>query len=214
MKVAVVGATGLVGRKMLQVLEERNFPVTELIPVASERSVGKEITFKGKNYKVMGMRDAINMKPQLAIFSAGGETSLEWAPQFAAAGITVVDNSSAWRMDPTKKLVIPEINANTLTKEDNYREPELLNNTDARYVGTPSQKIRDQTRRRFHVPIRDRKRFERNQPARRRTGRPGGEKSIRSPYRPELSAALRLIHRQRVHKRRNETGQRDLQNIK
>ena len=118
MKVAVVGATGLVGRKMLQVLEERNFPVTELIPVASERSVGKEITFKGKNYKVMGMRDAINMKPQLAIFSAGGETSLEWAPQFAAAGITVVDNSSAWRMDPTKKLVIPEINANTLTKED------------------------------------------------------------------------------------------------
>ena len=113
MKVAVVGATGLVGRKMLQVLEERNFPVTELIPVASERSVGKEITFKGKNYKVMGMRDAINMKPQLAIFSAGGDTSLEWAPQFAAAGITVVDNSSAWRMDPTKKLVIPEINANT-----------------------------------------------------------------------------------------------------
>ena len=91
---------------MLQVLEERNFPVTELIPVASERSVGKEITFKGKNYKVMGMRDAINMKPQLAIFSAGGDTSLEWAPQFAAAGITVVDNSSAWRMDPTKKLVM------------------------------------------------------------------------------------------------------------
>ena len=118
MKVAVVGATGLVGRKMLQVLEERNFPVTELIPVASERSVGKEISFKGKNYKVMGMQDAINMKPQLAIFSAGGDTSLEWAPQFASAGITVVDNSSAWRMDPTKKLVIPEINANVLTKED------------------------------------------------------------------------------------------------
>ena len=117
MKVAVVGATGLVGRKMLQVLEERNFPVTELIPVASERSVGKEITFKGKNYKVMGMQDAINMKPQLAIFSAGGDTSLEWAPQFAAAGITVVDNSSAWRMDPTKKLVIPEINANTLPRK-------------------------------------------------------------------------------------------------
>lgn len=118
MKVAVVGATGLVGRKMLQILEERNFPVTELIPVASERSVGKEITFKGKNYKVMGMQDAINMKPQLAIFSAGGDTSLEWAPKFAAAGTTVVDNSSAWRMDPTKKLVIPEINAHTLTKED------------------------------------------------------------------------------------------------
>ena len=118
MKVAVVGATGLVGRKMLQVLEERNFPVTELIPVASERSVGKEISFKGKNYKVMGMRDAISMKPQLAIFSAGGDTSLEWAPQFAAVGTTVVDNSSAWRMDPTKKLVIPEINAHVLTKED------------------------------------------------------------------------------------------------
>ena len=103
---------------MLQVLEERNFPVTELIPVASERSVGKEITFKGKNYKVMGMQDAIDMKPQIAIFSAGGDTSLEWAPKFAAAGITVVDNSSAWRMDPTKKLVIPEINADTLTRED------------------------------------------------------------------------------------------------
>ena len=106
------------GRKMLQVLEERNFPVTELLPVASERSVGKEITFKGKNYKVMGMQDAIDMKPQIAIFSAGGDTSLEWAPKFAAAGITVVDNSSAWRMDPTKKLVIPEINADTLTRED------------------------------------------------------------------------------------------------
>lgn len=118
MKVAVVGATGLVGRKMLQVLEERNFPVTELLPVASERSVGKEITFKGKNYKVMGMQDAIDMKPQIAIFSAGGDTSLAWAPKFAAAGITVVDNSSAWRMDPTKKLVIPEINADTLTKDD------------------------------------------------------------------------------------------------
>lgn len=118
MKVAVVGATGLVGRKMLQVLEERNFPVTELIPVASERSVGKEITFKGKNYKVMGMQDAIDMKPQIAIFSAGGDTSLAWAPKFAAAGTTVVDNSSAWRMDPTKKLVIPEINADTLTKTD------------------------------------------------------------------------------------------------
>ena len=106
------------GRKMLQILEERNFPVTELLPVASERSVGKEITFKGKNYKVMGMQDAIDMKPQIAIFSAGGDTSLEWAPKFAAAGITVVDNSSAWRMDPTKKLVIPEINADTLTRED------------------------------------------------------------------------------------------------
>lgn len=118
MKVAVVGATGLVGRKMLQVLEERNFPVTELIPVASERSIGNEITFNGKNYKVMGMQDAINMKPQLAIFSAGGDTSKEWAPQFAAVGTTVVDNSSAWRMDPTKKLIIPEINAHVLTKED------------------------------------------------------------------------------------------------
>ena len=185
MKVAVVGATGLVGRKMLQVLEERNFPVTELIPVASERSVGKEITFKGKNYKVMGMRDAINMKPQLAIFSAGGETSLEWAPQFAAAGITVVDNSSAWRMDPTKKLEIPEINANTLTKED-----KIIANPNCSTI----QMLDTLAPLRFHVPIRDRKRFERNQPARRRTGRPGGEKSIRSPNRPEFSAALRLIH--------------------
>lgn len=118
MKVAVVGATGLVGTKMLQILEERNFPVTELIPVASERSVGKEVSFKGKQYKVVGMRDAINMKPAVALFSAGGGTSQEWAPEFAAAGITVIDNSSAWRMDPTKKLVVPEINADALTAED------------------------------------------------------------------------------------------------
>ena len=118
MKVAVVGATGLVGTKMLQVLAERNFPVTELIPVASEKSVGKEVTFKGKQYKVVGMQDAINMKPALALFSAGGGTSTEWAPEFAKAGITVVDNSSAWRMDPTKKLVVPEINADAITAED------------------------------------------------------------------------------------------------
>lgn len=118
MKVAVVGATGLVGTKMIQVLEERNFPVTELIPVASERSVGKEVTFKGKKFKVVGMETAIDMKPNVAIFSAGGSTSTEWAPKFAAAGITVIDNSSAWRMDPTKKLVVPEINADVLTAND------------------------------------------------------------------------------------------------
>ena len=118
MKVAVVGATGLVGTKMLQVLAERNFPVTELVPVASERSVGKEVTFKGKQYKVVSMADAIAMKPAVAIFSAGGSTSLEWAPKFAEAGITVVDNSSAWRMDPTKPLVVPELNADILTSKD------------------------------------------------------------------------------------------------
>jgi aspartate-semialdehyde dehydrogenase len=118
MKVAVVGATGLVGSKMLQVLAERNFPVTELIPVASERSVGKEIVFKGKKYKVVSMADAIAAKPAVAIFSAGGGTSLEWAPKFAAAGITVIDNSSAWRMDPGKPLVVPEINADVLTAKD------------------------------------------------------------------------------------------------
>src|SRR6187431_2124137 len=118
MKVAVVGATGLVGTKMLQVLAERNFPVTELVPVASERSVGKEVEFKGKKYKVVSMEDGILAKPDVAIFSAGGATSLEWAPKFAEAGITVIDNSSAWRMDPTKKLVVPEINADALTAED------------------------------------------------------------------------------------------------
>ena len=118
MKVAVVGATGLVGTKMLQVLAERNFPVTELVPVASERSVGKEVEFKGKKYKVVSMSDGIAAKPAVAIFSAGGSTSLEWAPKFADAGIRVIDNSSAWRMDPTKKLVVPEVNANVLTKED------------------------------------------------------------------------------------------------
>ena len=118
MKVAVVGATGLVGTKMLQVLAERNFPVSELIPVASERSVGKEVEFKGKKYKVVSMTDGIAAKPAVAIFSAGGGTSLEWAPKFAEAGITVIDNSSAWRMDPTKPLIVPEINADILTKND------------------------------------------------------------------------------------------------
>lgn len=120
MKVAVVGATGMVGAVMLRVLEERNFPVTELLAVASEVSVrqGKEVTFKGKQYKVVSMEDAIAAKPAVAIFSAGGQTSLDFAPKFAEAGITVVDNSSAWRMDPTKKLVVPEINASVLTKED------------------------------------------------------------------------------------------------
>src|ERR671933_1598647 len=117
MKVAVVGATGLVGSKMLQVLEERDFPVTELIPVASEKSVGKEVTFKGKAYKVVSMTDAIAAKPAVALFSAGGSTSLEWAPKFAEAGITVIDNSSAWRMDPTKPLVVPEVNAHVLTPD-------------------------------------------------------------------------------------------------
>lgn len=118
MKVAVVGATGLVGSKMLQVLTERNFPVTELIPVASEKSVGKEVTFKGKQYKVVSAETAIAMKPAVALFSAGGSTSLEWAPKFAEAGITVIDNSSAWRMDPDKKLVVPEINGKSLTPSD------------------------------------------------------------------------------------------------
>lgn len=118
MKIAVVGATGMVGEVMLQVLAERNFPVTELIPVASEKSVGKEVEYQGKSYKVVGMQTAIDMKPEIAIFSAGGDTSKEWAPKFAEAGTTVIDNSSAWRMDPTKKLVVPEINASVLTKED------------------------------------------------------------------------------------------------
>ncbi|MDO9260666.1 MAG: aspartate-semialdehyde dehydrogenase [Flavobacteriaceae bacterium] len=118
MRIAVVGATGLVGTIMLQVLAERNFPVSELIPVASEKSIGKKISFKGIDYKIVGLQQAITLKPQIAIFSAGGQTSLEWAPKFAEAGITVIDNSSAWRMDPTKKLVVPEINASELTKND------------------------------------------------------------------------------------------------
>ncbi len=118
MKVAVVGATGLVGTKMLQVLAERNFPVTELVPVASEKSVGKKVSFKGKEYAVVSMTDAIAAKPAVALFSAGGSTSLEWAPKFAEAGITVIDNSSAWRMDPARPLVVPEINADALTASD------------------------------------------------------------------------------------------------
>ena len=118
MKLAVVGATGLVGTKMLQVLAERNFPVTEIIPVASEKSIGKQVEFKGKKYTIVGYADAIAAKPNVAIFSAGGSTSLELAPLFAAAGITVIDNSSAWRMDPTKKLVVPEVNADVLSATD------------------------------------------------------------------------------------------------
>jgi aspartate-semialdehyde dehydrogenase len=118
MKIAVVGATGLVGTVMLKVLEERNFPLTELIPVASEKSVGKEISFKGKKYAVVNMDTAISMRPDIALFSAGGGTSLKEAPRFAEVGTTVIDNSSAWRMDPTKKLVVPEVNADVLSKDD------------------------------------------------------------------------------------------------
>ncbi|MDP2176431.1 MAG: aspartate-semialdehyde dehydrogenase [Bacteroidota bacterium] len=118
MKIAVVGATGLVGSKMLQILEERNFPVTELIPVASEKSVGQMINFRSKSFPVVSMQTAIDMKPHIALFSAGGGTSLEWAPKFAEVGTTVIDNSSAWRMDDTKKLIVPEVNANVLTQND------------------------------------------------------------------------------------------------
>ena len=118
MKIAVVGATGMVGQVMLKVLEERNFPVTELIPVASEKSVGKKISFKGNEYSIVSMQTAIDMKPEIALFSAGGTTSLEFAPKFAEAGTTVIDNSSAFRMMEDKKLVVPEINATELTKDD------------------------------------------------------------------------------------------------
>jgi len=118
MKIAVVGATGMVGTVMLKVLEERNLPITELIPVASARSAGKKLAYKGKEYTVVTLEDALKMNPDIALFSAGGDTSLEWAPKFAAIGTTVIDNSSAWRMDPTKKLVVPEINGNVLTADD------------------------------------------------------------------------------------------------
>ena len=118
MKIAVVGATGMVGTIMMKLLEERNFPVTELIPVASERSVGKSVLFKGNEYKIVGLETAVELKPDIAVFSAGGDTSLAWAPKFAEVDCVVIDNSSAWRMDPTKKLVVPEINANVITGED------------------------------------------------------------------------------------------------
>jgi len=118
MRVAIVGATGMVGEIMLKVLADRNFPITELYLVASEKSKGKEIDFKGKKYKVIGLQEAVNLAPDIALFSAGGETSMKWAPQFAEVGTTVIDNSSAWRMDSTKKLIVPEINANELTRED------------------------------------------------------------------------------------------------
>ena len=118
MKLAVVGATGMVGTVMLKVLAERNFPVTELLVVASEKSVGKTIHFKGKNYNVIDLQNAVDQKPDIAVFSAGGSISLEWAPKFAEVGTIVVDNSSTWRMDSSKKLIVPEINANELTKDD------------------------------------------------------------------------------------------------
>jgi aspartate-semialdehyde dehydrogenase len=118
MRIAIVGATGMVGTVMLEVLAERNFEITELIPVASERSVGKQISYKEKNYTIVSLQDAVNAKPDVALFSAGGSTSIDWAPKFAEVGTTVIDNSSAWRMDPTKKLVVPEINGDVLTKED------------------------------------------------------------------------------------------------
>ncbi len=118
MKIAVVGATGMVGQIILKVLEERNFPITELIPVASEKSIGKKIVFKGNEFEIVSMQDALDRKPEIAMFSAGGTTSLEYAPKFAAVGTTVIDNSSAWRMEPDHKLIVPEINANVLTKED------------------------------------------------------------------------------------------------
>ncbi|MFV0219456.1 aspartate-semialdehyde dehydrogenase [Empedobacter falsenii] len=118
MRIAVVGATGMVGRVMLQVLEERNFPITEIIPVASERSIGKTIEYKGKEYKNVSMQDAVEMRADIAIFSAGGETSKQWAPKFAEVGTTVIDNSSAWRMDPDRPLIVPEINADILTTND------------------------------------------------------------------------------------------------
>src|SRR5690606_26279325 len=118
MKIAVVGATGMVGRVMLKILEERNFPLTELIPVASEKSIGKTIEFKGKDYSIVSMQDAINKRPEIALFSAGGETSKQWAPEFAKVGTTVIDNSSTWRMDPNVPLVVPEINAEILTRAD------------------------------------------------------------------------------------------------
>ena len=118
MKVAVVGATGMVGNVMLEVLKERNFPISELLLVASERSKGKQINYNGETYTVIGLQDAVDAKPDIALFSAGGTTSEEWAPKFAEVGCTVVDNSSAWRMDPSKKLVVPEINGDILTKDD------------------------------------------------------------------------------------------------
>lgn len=119
MRVAVVGATGMVGQVILKILEERNFQISELYPVASEKSIGTEISFNNKAYKVIGLEQAVSLKPDLALFSAGGDTSLEWAPRFASVGTKVIDNSSAWRMDPTKKLIIPEINSHELSEEDN-----------------------------------------------------------------------------------------------
>ena len=118
MKIAIVGATGMVGNVMLNVLQERNFPITELIPVASEKSIGKTIRYNNKDYAIVGLQDAVNAKPDIALFSAGGTTSLEWAPKFAEAGTTVIDNSSAWRMDHDKALVVPEVNASILSKND------------------------------------------------------------------------------------------------
>jgi aspartate-semialdehyde dehydrogenase len=145
MKIAVVGATGLVGTKMLEILNERNFPVSELIPVASEKSVGKEIEYNGKKYTIHSMEEAIAKKPAIALFSAGGDTSKEWAPKFADVGTTVIDNSSAWRMDKTKKLIVPEINASELTKDDKIIAGKVISVDSAVVVFKEISAPKDQT---------------------------------------------------------------------
>lgn len=154
MRVAVVGATGMVGEVMLQVLAERNFPITELIPVASERSIGKEINFKNTSYKVVGLAQAVSLRPDIALFSAGGTTSLEWAPKFAEAGTTVIDNSSAWRMDPTKKLIVPEINASLLTSDDKIiANPNCSNYPNGSDAGSITCSVHYKTSNCINLPI-------------------------------------------------------------
>ena len=159
MKIAVVGATGMVGRTMTKVLEERNSPVSQLIPVASEKSVGKEVIFKGKPVKVVSVREAVEAKPEFAIFSAGASTSKEWAPVFAKNGTVVIDNSSYWRMDKNVPLVVPEINCHVIKKGDRIiAESQLLNNTNGNGIGSSAQKIQDQSSSSGNISVGDRHR--------------------------------------------------------
>lgn len=154
MKVAVVGATGMVGEVMLKVLAERNLPISELVLVASERSVGKKMLFQGASHTVVGLQTAVDMAPDIALFSAGGDTSLEWAPKFAAAGTTVIDNSSAWRMDATKKLVVPEINAHELSERgQNYCQSKLFHHSVGNGFSATSQGLWNRKSGSFYLSV-------------------------------------------------------------
>ncbi len=193
MRVAVVGVTGMVGNVMLEVLKEHNFPVTELIPVASEKSIGKKINFKGKEYSVIGLEQAVSLKPDVALFSAGASVSKEWAPRFAKVGTTVVDNSSAWRMDETKKLVIPEINADVLTKDDKIIANPNCSTIQMLVALAIASQVWYQTYSSFYLPIDYRYRGKSGTPIRKRIQGRKRRDGLSLPNSPQCYPSLRCI---------------------